>query len=88
MYGLLAEFATGDDMVAATRKATAAGYTRMDGYSPYPVGDAADALGFPKSEMGAGHVHRRADRGVRRLPDAVLVQHLRVPAQRRRPAVL
>ena len=24
----------------------------MDAYSPYPVGDAADALGFPKSEMG------------------------------------
>ena len=25
----------------------------MDGYSPYPVGEVADALGFPKSEMGA-----------------------------------
>jgi Protein of unknown function (DUF3341) len=52
VYGLLAEFETGDAMAAAARKATAAGYTRMDCYSPYPVGDAADAMGFPKSEMG------------------------------------
>jgi hypothetical protein len=52
-FGLLAEFATGDDLSAATRKAKSAGYNHMDCYSPYPVGDAADALGFPKSEMGA-----------------------------------
>lgn len=52
VYGLLAEFTTGDEMAAALRKARAAGYTRMDGFSPYPVGDAADALDFPKSEMG------------------------------------
>ena len=25
----------------------------MDGYSPYPVGEVADALGFPRSEIGA-----------------------------------
>ena len=52
VFGLLAEFETGDAMAAAARKATAAGYTRMDCHSPYPVGDAADAMGFPKSEMG------------------------------------
>src|SRR5207253_7848305 len=52
VYGLLAMFATGDEMSAATAKARAAGYTHMDAYSPYPVGEAADALGFPKSEMG------------------------------------
>ena len=52
VYGLLAEFETGEAMSAATRKATEAGYTRLDTYSPYPVGDAADALNFPKSEMG------------------------------------
>jgi hypothetical protein len=53
VFGLLAEFKTGDEMAAALRKAKAAGYSRMDGYSPYPVGEAADALEFPKSEMGA-----------------------------------
>jgi Protein of unknown function (DUF3341) len=53
VYGLLAEFETADEMSAAARKATAAGFTRFDCYSPYPVGDAADAMNFPKSEMGA-----------------------------------
>ena len=51
-YGLLAEFETADAMVHATERATAAGYTRLDAYSPYPVGEAADALNFHKSEMG------------------------------------
>ena len=53
VYGLLAEFETADGMVAAAHKVQAAGYTRYDCYSPYPVGDAADAMNFPKSEMGA-----------------------------------
>ena len=51
-YGLLAEFGTADAMVHATEKAVAAGYTLLDAYSPYPVGEAADALKFHKSEMG------------------------------------
>ena len=52
-WGLLAEFETADQLVAATRRAREAGYTRMDGYSPYPVGEVADELGFPRSEIGA-----------------------------------
>ena len=52
LYGLLAEFPTADELIAATRKARAEGYTRMDTHTPYPVGETADALGFPKSEMG------------------------------------
>ena len=51
-YGLLAEFGTGDAMTHAIERAVAAGYTRLDGFSPYPVGAAADALKFHKSEMG------------------------------------
>jgi len=53
VFGLLALFDDAEAMCEATRKASAAGYSRMDCYSPYPVGDAADALNFPKSEMGA-----------------------------------
>ncbi|MCE9531785.1 MAG: DUF3341 domain-containing protein [Planctomycetes bacterium] len=49
----MAEFDHPDKLVDAARKASAAGYTRMDCYSPYPVGEAADAMGFPKSEMGS-----------------------------------
>jgi hypothetical protein len=51
-FGLLAEFETGDAMAHAIAKAVAAGYKHLDGYSPYPVGEAADALKYPKSEMG------------------------------------
>jgi hypothetical protein len=49
----MAEFTTADDLIAATKKAAEAGYTRMDGYSPYAVGEVADYLGFPRSEIGA-----------------------------------
>lgn len=52
IFGLLAEFETADAMSNAAFKVQAAGYTRYDCYSPYPVGDAADAMNFPKSEMG------------------------------------
>lgn len=52
VYGLLAEYADSDSLVAATQKAYAEGYRRMDTYTPYPVGEACKALGFPKSEMG------------------------------------
>jgi len=52
VYGVLAEFDHPDKLVEAATKANEAGYTRMDAYSPYPVGEAADAMGFKKSEMG------------------------------------
>jgi hypothetical protein len=50
---VLAEFETADALIAATRAAREAGYRRMDGYSPYPIGEVADELGFPRSEIGA-----------------------------------
>ena len=53
LYGVMAEFKTADELIAATKAAVAAGYTRMDGYSPYAVGEVADHLGFPRSEIGA-----------------------------------
>jgi hypothetical protein len=52
-WGVLAEFDTADALIAATRRARESGYTHMDGYSPYPVGEVADELGFPQSEIGA-----------------------------------
>ena len=53
LFGLMAEFDNADDLILATRAAVKAGYTRLDGYSPYPVGEVADELGFPRSEIGA-----------------------------------
>ncbi|MCU0702386.1 MAG: DUF3341 domain-containing protein [Fimbriiglobus sp.] len=53
LYGVMAEFKTADELIAATKAAVDAGYTRLDGYSPYPLGEVADHLGFPRSEIGA-----------------------------------
>jgi hypothetical protein len=49
IYGLLAEFDTPGDMVMATRAARAAGFRRMECYTPYPVEEAAEALHFHKN---------------------------------------
>jgi hypothetical protein len=51
LYGLLAEYDNPDSLVAAIKRAREAGYTKMDGYSPYGVAEIADALGFKYSEM-------------------------------------
>jgi len=45
-YGLLAEFDTPGDLVRAARKAHEDGWRRMDCYTPYPVEEAAEAIGF------------------------------------------
>jgi hypothetical protein len=44
IYGLLAEFNTPSELVYATEQARAAGYRRMECYTPYPVEEAAEAL--------------------------------------------
>ena len=51
LYGLLAEYDSPEPLVAAIKRAREAGYTKMDGYSPYGVAEIADALGFRYSEM-------------------------------------
>lgn len=51
LYGLLAEYDNPDALVSAIKRAKEAGYTKLDGYSPYGVAEVADALGFVKSEM-------------------------------------
>ncbi len=45
LYGLMAEFAEHDELLEAARRAYAAGYRRMDAYSPFPVEELAEALG-------------------------------------------
>ena len=51
IYGLLAEFDTPGGMVRAAEAAHAAGYRRMDCYTPYPVEEAAEAIGFHKNRV-------------------------------------
>ena len=51
LHGIVAEFTTPDGLVIACRKARAAGYRRMDAYTPYPLEEAADAIGFTKTQV-------------------------------------
>jgi hypothetical protein len=51
IYGLLAEFNTPSELVHATKEARAAGYRRMECYTPYPVEEAAEALEFHKTRV-------------------------------------
>jgi hypothetical protein len=45
IYGLLAEFDTPGELVRAARQARQDGWRRMDCYTPYPVEEAAEAIG-------------------------------------------
>jgi hypothetical protein len=51
LYGLLAEFETPTALVAAVHSARQTGYTRMDAYSPFPIEELADALGFRRTRL-------------------------------------
>jgi len=53
IYGLLAEFDTPTELVFAAQTAYRQGYRRMDCYSPYPVEEAAEAIGFHESSEKA-----------------------------------
>ncbi len=51
-YGIVAEFATGEDLLKATQKAYDEGYRKMEGYSPIPVHGLTDALGHKDNRLG------------------------------------
>ena len=53
LHGLLAEFLTPEALLDATRRAYAAGYRRMDAYSPFPVEGLAEALGSHRTAVPA-----------------------------------
>src|ERR1051326_755320 len=46
MYGLMAEFDTAEQLLAACRRAHAAGYRRMDAYAPFAIDGLGEVLGF------------------------------------------
>jgi hypothetical protein len=50
-FGLMAEFETPGALVAAARKAYAEGYRRMDGFSPFPIEELHEALGFHETRL-------------------------------------
>ncbi len=51
LYGLMAEFKEHEEVVEAAKHAYAAGYRRMDGYSPFPVEGLAEALGHESTAV-------------------------------------
>src|SRR3954453_3515892 len=51
LYGLMAEFESSTDILVAAKKAYAAGYRKMDAYSPQPVHGLAEAIGFEKNQV-------------------------------------
>jgi len=51
MYGLMAEFASAEALVAAARRARAEGYARIEAYAPFPVEGLAEAVGFTRSRV-------------------------------------
>jgi hypothetical protein len=46
LYGLVAEFATPEALLEATRRARREGYRAMEAYTPFPVDGVAEALDF------------------------------------------
>jgi hypothetical protein len=51
IHGLMVEFLTAQDVLAATRHARRAGYSQMDAYTPYPVEGLAAELGMRKTRI-------------------------------------
>jgi hypothetical protein len=51
VYGMLAEFDSPTDLVAAARRAYEAGYRKMDAYSPFPIEELHDAIGFHRTKL-------------------------------------
>lgn len=51
MYGLLAKFETPEALIAAADRAYAAGYRKMDAYTPYPVEGLSKALRLKPSPL-------------------------------------
>lgn len=51
IYGVMAEFDNPTDLLSATEQAFSAGYRKMDAYSPYPIEEVSDALGFHSTRV-------------------------------------
>src|SRR5579871_6329564 len=49
IYGLMAEFDNAKDLIAAANRTHDAGYKKIDAYTPYPIEEVAEAIGFHKN---------------------------------------
>jgi len=46
LFGVMGEFATPENLLAATKKAREAGYKHVEAYTPFPVEGLSEAVGF------------------------------------------
>ncbi|MDT4965284.1 MAG: hypothetical protein QOJ64_21 [Acidobacteriota bacterium] len=51
LYGLMAEFDQPTELVEAARRTYDAGFRRINGYSPYPIPELWEAIGFHKTRL-------------------------------------
>jgi hypothetical protein len=51
IYGLIAEFDNPSAVVTAARRAHEAGYRKMDAYTPIPIEELTEALGFKRTRL-------------------------------------
>ena len=54
IYGVMAEFETPTALVEAARATEHAGYKKFDAYSPFPIEELSDAIGFHKNGVALG----------------------------------
>jgi len=53
LYGVLAEFASAEALLAAVRQARDAGHARIEAYSPFPIEGLAEAAGLRRNWIPA-----------------------------------
>jgi hypothetical protein len=51
LYGIMAEFNNPTELVAAARRTYQEGYRRINGYSPYPIEELSEAIGFTRTSL-------------------------------------
>ena len=51
IHGLMAEFDSPTELVQAARRAHEEGYRKMDAYTPFPIEELADAIGFRHTRL-------------------------------------
>src|SRR5256714_11093639 len=51
LYGVMAQFDNPSALVAAARETYEAGYRQINGYSPFPIEELSEAIGFKRSVL-------------------------------------
>ena len=51
IHGLMAEFESPNDLLAAAKRAHAIGFRKLDAYTPFPVEGLAEAIHVPRNRL-------------------------------------